>query len=570
MKLNAKQLEYLGTLGLTPGAGAEEREKFVEGLADDQRAFLTDLADKPRGKKTPATANGGPPAAGADGEPGGEPPDPAPAAVVPAAATPSALSPLSPEALRQEAARGERDRIAHVRSVARTLGLGEDWIAGQINGGFTVDEVNGAALRQHGANSQPLDIGAGSAISVGLDRRGAAVGEALVDAMLVRAGAPLLEIDPDTRMPIAGKTRPAHQLAARFRGNSLMMAQAYLQLCGRSIVGMSAPEVARAVFVGCPRIQFQGATVASMTSADFPFLLANAMGISMAQKYVSYPQQWRLFAVEAPASDFRQQSIVQLGGLPILPEVKEDGEYTQVTFGEEREVWTLVKRGHIVALSWEMVLNDQMAAFAQMIAMEGDAAARTDDTLAFAVVTGNPAMGDGGLLFNATAVTTAGGHANLIAHGSGAAPSVATFNAMNAAFGAQPMPKKNLTDASVFANIIPGVVLCPRALEATVDVLIKAQYDPAGTAGTLTPNIWQGRLARASHRLLDAADALHWYACTAPTDQPAMVMGYLEGFRGPQMAQESGFDTDTRKFKVSHFRAAKATDWRLWFSNDGN
>jgi hypothetical protein len=582
--MKKRQLAYLHSLGLPQGASQIQIDAFVATLGAGQAGFLQELAawtDTPEGREAGRSEDR---PAGATA--GSAPANPA-ATAVPAASGTSATSapgitalpaaPASPniEELVQAATRAERNRVAHAQTVARQLALGEQWAQAQIDGNFTAEQINAAAVQQTAANRAPVALGA-PRVEIGVDRHGLAVGAALVDAMLARAGTPLLEIDAATAMPVPGRARAAHTLAGRFRGNAIMLAQTYLQMCGRDTSGMSAPQLAQAVFINCPRVPVAVAGV-SMTSSDFPLLLANAAGVSMQTRYALAPKQWPVFAIESPASDFRQQTLVKLGSLPILPEVKEGGEYTYVNFGEDAEVWTLVKRGYILGLSWEMIVNDQVGAFNQVIAMEGDAAARTDDTLAFAVVTANATMRDGGALLNATAVTTAGGHANYVAHGSGAAPSVITLSAARAAMAAQSAPPKNLADTRVPLNVRVGVILVPVALEGTARVLNRAQYDPAAVAGTLTPNIWQGAFGPpgegeriASHALLDAADPVAWYVCTNPAVQPAMILGYLDGYRGPQLTQESGFDTDTRKFKVSHARVAKATDWRFWYGNNGN
>lgn len=570
--LNARQIAYLQSLGLPQGASDVQVNAFVGSLGAGQAKFLEALAawtDTPEG-----TGDRGPGTGTAAATPAVQPVAAVPQP--PAAEQPVAAVPQMPDLVSQvqAAARAERSRCAHAQAVARQLGLGDQWAAAQIDGNFSVEQINGAAVSQAAANRPPISFGHDA--QVGTDRHGLAVGQALVDALLCRAGTPLLEVDPSTAMPTPGRIRAAHPLAGRFRGNASMLAATYLQLCGRDIIGMSAVELARAVFVGCPKVNFLASSGGMLTTSDFPLLLANAAGMSMQTRYALAPTQWRIFATEAPAANFLTQTLLKVGSLPILPEVKEGGEYTYVNFGEDAETWALVKRGHILALSWEMILNDQLGAFNRAIEMEGDAAARTDDTLAFAVITANAAMRDTGALFNATAVTTAGGHANYVAHGSGAAPSVITLNAARAAMAVQSAPPKNLADTRVPLNIQMGVLIVPVALKGTAQVLNRAQYDPAAVAGTLTPNTWQGAFGQgpaekiASHALLDAADPVAWYVCTDPAVQPAMILGYLDGYRGPQMTQESGFDTDVRKFKVSHARVAKATDWRLWYGNNGN
>ena len=568
MQLNAKQMAYLTSLGLTADASDIQAKAFVVTLGKLQRTYLDSLAepDEPAGRATNPPANATPPATPPATPAGNTPPVTPPTPP----ATPATPPATDPQATVRDLLATERQRTRHAQAVATQLGLGETWAQKQVDGGFTVEQINAAALHQAAANRPPVPL-APSDTQVGVDRQGAAVAAAVIDTFIQRAGAPLLEIDGFSGLPIVGRTRQPHEWAGRFRGNSLMIAQQFLAMCGRSVAGMTAPQIAQALFVNGPRVNVVGQG-GMLTSADFPLLLANAIGVSMQARYATYPIEWRKFAVDTPVGDFRTQSVITLGELPILPQVLEGGEYTYVTFGEAREQYVLAKRGHIVALSWEAVVNDQLGAFALMQAKEGDAAARTDDVLAFAVLTGNPTMGDTGALFNATAVTTAGGHANLVAAGSGAPPSATTYGAMILSMKTKPAPKKNLSDTSTFIVADPKVIICPVALEPTVDVLNVAEMDPALPRDQSRPNIYRSRFVRASHPLLDAvatSGAFSWFACTDPAVQPAMIMAYLDGMQGPQFTQESGFDNDSRKFKVTHCRAAKATDWRLWFCNAG-
>jgi hypothetical protein len=571
MNLNARQLAYLHSLGLAEGASDAQVKAFVATLGALQVKFLNGLADGSTHADAPAPGAATPPAAPApsgNATPPAQPPAQPPA---PSGSTaPAPQAPAAPDvsgAVRQ-GVQAEQARQRHIRAVAAQTGLGEVWAQTQIDGNFSVEAVNAAALNQLAANRQAADNLGGASVQVGTDRHASAVGQAVLDAVCARFGGRLLAIDPVTQMPIAGQTRQPHAWAGRFRGNALMMAQTYLQLCGRDTTGLSAPQIAQAVFIQGPRIPFAPVGMGGMmTSSDFPLLLANSMGMNMQQRYVTYPTQWRLFATEVPASDFREQTMLRVGDFPVLPEVKEGGEYSYVTFGEEKEVYTLVKRGHIVALSWEMILNDQLGAFNAVIAMQGDAAARTDDTLAFAAVTGNPTMGDTKALFHAD-------HGNFVDVGSGAAPSVTTLNAMELAMGQQKGVKRASTDEDVYLNLMPGVILVPRALKATADALRVNQYLPVvgATDNSNAVNPWQNRLQVASHALMDAV-ATHgtyqWACCTDPAVNPAMLMAYLDGYQGPQMTQESGFDTDTRKYKVTHCRVAKPTDWRFWYLNRG-
>ncbi len=543
MKLNEAQIKYLRSLGLDAEAEEAETTEFVEGLNDDQRAFLKSLAQAP---ETPEPSETPPPADGPEAEGERETP--------PAAPTAEQVA----ETVRA-AAKAERQRVAQIRSIAGTMGLGEEWIARQIGGDFTIDQVREAAISQAAANGRPIPIGAGSRAEVGADRGQVATAAAIMDAILIRGNHPLLETDELTGLPVAERPRKPHELAGRWRGKALFqMAEMFLQMAGRDTTGMSRPQIAQAAFIGGPRIQFRD-QAGMLTTSDFPYLLASAQGKAMQARYVMYPAQWRAFCDVVTAPDFKTQKLIRLGDFPTLPEIKEAGEYGYVKLSEEQETWALAKRGHIFPLSWEAIVNDDLGAFGRLLVAQGRAAAMTDDVVAFAIVTGNPAMGDGNNLFDAA------NHSNLAQGGDIGAPSIATYNAMELA-----MLSQQGVGSNDYIMAIPAVILAAVALKGTVSTLNQSQDDPTASSDVRrAANIWRDRLNPVHHPLLDASSSTAWYVCTDPAVQPAAVLGRLEGYVGPQLAQETGFDADVRRYKVTHVVAAKATDWRLWYKNAG-
>ena len=120
----------------------------------------------------------------------------------------------------------------------------------------------------------------------------------------------------------------------------------------------------------------------------------------------------------------------------------------------------MVDYGIIVPFTHMAMINDDIGALADIREKLGAAAKRKYGDLVYAVLTGNPAMGDGVALFHAD-------HGNFVDNGSGAAPSVATLNTGAAAMATQ----KDLQDEQSL-NIRPMFILAPWALKATVDNLL--------------------------------------------------------------------------------------------------
>src|ERR1035437_315227 len=204
-EMNPRQLAYLESLGLPTGASQVQIDAFAQSLGAAQAGFLKALAawvDTPVAGTPTLAGQTPPPAAAAGAAPSATPSQAAtPAAVVretasvPAAAAAVAAPNLADlQSQIQNAGRAERGRVAHAQTVARQLGLGDSWAQAQIDGGFSAEQINGAAVMQAAAN-RPSVAMPGSHVEMGVDRHGAAVGQALVDAMLARTGTPLLALD---------------------------------------------------------------------------------------------------------------------------------------------------------------------------------------------------------------------------------------------------------------------------------------------------------------------------------------------------------------------------------------
>ena len=98
-----------------------------------------------------------------------------------------------------------------------------------------------------------------------------------------------------------------------------------------------------------------------------------------------------------------------------------------------------------------------------------------------------------------------------------------------------------------------------------------AQYDPAGSAGTLTPNPWSGRFEVITDARLDGqtSGTAAWYLFADPNDIAAFEVVFLDGVQTPFLDEMVDFDTDSMKFKVRLDYGIACGDWRAGYLNDG-
>jgi len=155
----------------------------------------------------------------------------------------------------------------------------------------------------------------------------------------------------------------------------------------------------------------------------------------------------------------------------------------------------------------------------------------------------------------ATAVTTAGGHANYVASGAGLA--IGTLTTGRTAMRLQ----KGLQAEEL--NLAPSYLIVPAALEQTAYNLTSANYVPstkaeinefrAGGRTALTPIV---------EPVLDANSSTAWYLAASSAQVDTVEYCYLDGAEGPVIESEVGFETDGVSYKCRLDFAAKAVDFR--------
>lgn len=530
--MNAKLRTYLEKCGLKKEATLEEALAFLAKLSIEQKTEAERLAAEP----APAAAAASPP----------PPPAPDAAAVLAKKAAEEA------EALARKAATdaviAERKRAADLQALAKKEGLSAEWAERMVQGDRSLAEAEVLAkeIKAAVAERQPL------AISVGADLGRESLPPAMADAVLLRAGLRLKQRDPATG---AVSDRKPHDRAIQFRGMRLpALARFHLAVLGEPIDGLSDAQIASLVFA--PKIRHQAL---SQGTSDFPAILEDAANKTLLVAYEEAAPMWPAISRRATAPDFKAIRRIRRGEFSNLPVVVEDAEYSFVRISEKKETYVLVKRGFRFGLTWETIVNDDLAAFSGVLVDMGQAARRTEDAVTIAVVIANPAMADGKRLFSTE-------HKNLASGAELGAPSVATFNVAFSAMGVQ-----TGLSADAYLNLQPAVIAAPHALGGTVKTLLASEYDPANDKARAR-NIYQGRLREAYHAALDNVPTTGkkaWYLFADPAVIAALETCFLEGYESPTLEEAETTARDGREYKVRHVVAAAAVEHRAAYSNPG-
>jgi Caudovirus prohead serine protease len=342
----------------------------------------------------------------------------------------------------------------------------------------------------------------------------------------------------------------------QYHGMSLMeMGREHLERSGFDTRGVDRMNLATQI------LNFRSG--GSMTTSDFSNLLANVANKRLRQGYEENMPSYQRWARRAPdAPDFKAMSVVNLAGAPDLLQVNEHGEFKYGAMTDGKETYSMLTYGRIVSLTRQALINDDLRGFDRLVGAFGNSAARLENRTVYAILTANAALADTGALFNATAVTTAGGHANLTS--SGTAISIDSLGVGRTAMRVQ----KGLQSEEL--NLTPSFLIVPAAKEQLAYQYTSPLYQP-NTAGTINEFRAGGRTALEPivEAILDANSATAWYLAANTGQIDTVEYCYLQGAAGPVIESEMGFEVDGISYKCRLDFAAKAIDFRGLYKNVG-
>jgi ATP-dependent protease ClpP protease subunit len=343
------------------------------------------------------------------------------------------------------------------------------------------------------------------------------------------------------------------EAANEFNGLSLCGIAAHaLSMRGISVKGLSNDGIARKVL--------------ALSSSDFPSLMSNVAGKVLRAAYDAFPDTWRPWVAVGEVSDFKVHPRIQIGAFNALDTIPEGGEYTYGGLAEEAENAQATTKGKAIALTRQMVVNDDLGAFNRRAQLMGRAAARSVNASVYALLTsgsGNngPDTSDTGQYFNATAVTTAGGHANLTSGGT-------AISTASLGVGRTAMRKQKDKSLSETLNIQPTLLLTPVGVEDLAKEIVTSETK-SGQTNSRQPNVLRNMFTVISDPYLDGVSATAWYLFANPLDVAPFEVVFLDGNQTPFLDEMVDFDTDAMKFKVRLDYGVAIGDWRAGYKNAG-
>lgn len=292
-------------------------------------------------------------------------------------------------------------------------------------------------------------------------------------------------------------------------------------------------------------------------TSDFTVVLENVLNKMLLAAYRPSAVTWSRFCATGTLTDYRPHARYHMGSFSDLKSVNEDGEYEiGVLSDAAKETITGSRKGRILQITPEVLVNDDLGAFSRPTVALGQAAARAIEKDVYALLALNsgagPTMSDGVALFHAS-------HGNIP---TAAAPDMASVDA-----GRQLMAAQMDVGANDYLDIVPTVWLGPLSLGSKAREINAAEYNDDANKQQRRPNVVRGLFADVvdSPRLTGTA----WYMFADPTQEPVIEVAFLNGVQTPTIEQELNFRTDGVAWKVVHRYGVAAVGWRGAIRNAG-
>jgi hypothetical protein len=432
--------------------------------------------------------------------------------------------PLDPDAIAARARDAERSRVSAIFDLQARLGLKRALADDLVKRGVAIEDARREILDTLASTADETRVFAQAASPMGGRDERVTRREAVAGALLHRHS--------PTLFPLA---EPARE----YRGLTLIeLAREFLASAGVNVRGLSRDEIA---------------TRALHSTSDFPEVLAAVTGKTLRQAYDAYPRTYVPFCRQVLATDFKAMHRVQLGEAPQLVKVNEGGEFKRGTLAEGRESYRVETYGRVVAVTRQVLINDDLDAFTRIPAMYGTAIATLESDVVWGIILANAAMSDSVALFHQT-------------HGNLANPATAlSVTAIGAARAA--MARQTGLDRKTILNVRPAYLIVPASLELAAEQLVAQNLVPAQTGNVVPSSI--RTLTPISEPRLDAASLTAWYLAANPAQIDTIEYAYLEGQQGAYIETRNGFDVDGVEIKCRLDFGAKAIDWRGLYRNPG-
>lgn len=292
-----------------------------------------------------------------------------------------------------------------------------------------------------------------------------------------------------------------------------------------------------------PRAQ-EAATTSTLSS-----VVKNALNVMVAAEYSKRERWYEPLVTTEEVDTIDQATLARVYGTSSLSVVNEGAAYTELALADDEETAAFVKKGNYVGLPIEVIMRDKINYIRRIPALLANSWYNTLSDLVAGVFTVNtatgPALSDTGALFNATAVSTAGGHANLLT-------TALSFSAFSAARTAMLKQTDQTLGNGRKLLIEPRYLLVPVDLETTALQIRNSEQQPGVGNNDANPFYQKFDVVKVP----SWTDTNNWALVGDPGMFPAIYLIFPRGQRAPQIftadSETSGsmFTNDSLRFKV--------------------
>jgi len=428
----------------------------------------------------------------------------------------------------RKALAAERKRIAEIDRLVNTFSLPAEMACALRQSDKTIDQVRREVLA-HLAKENP---------------RVGTVSEGLTESEKFRAFAA-----QGVMMRLGMQPEKGERFAAEAQDFRYMTLQELAKMClehsGIATRRMSRNQVADAIL--SPRARLSAST------SDFSSLFLDVARKILLQAYSAAPPTWQPITRKVNATDFKTMYGVALSEGGTLDTLVENEEYKAASLQASTESYKVVKRGKIINLSWEMIVNDDLNAFARLPQIFGNMAARTYADVVWGLVLNNPNMSDGTPVFHAS-------------HGNLASAAALTTATLDAAYNLMRVQKGK--DGTPL-DIRPRYLCVPPTRRNAAMILLNSVGDVTSGMSSGVFNPWQGVGMQVIEepRLRTGTDP--WFLFADPALANTIDVAFLDGREEPDIIEHDEFVTDAISYKIRAVMGAGWMDFRGAVKNAG-
>jgi len=262
-------------------------------------------------------------------------------------------------------------------------------------------------------------------------------------------------------------------------------------------------------------------------------ILSNVANKAMLAAYEAVESVATQICSETDVNDFKEVTRYRMTGNGVFEKVGPDGELQHATLTEEAYKNRIETFGRMIALTRQMIINDDLGAFLQIPRIIGRMSALKREEAVFELLLSNPND------FFGT------GHQNFLS-GAETALSIAALTAAEQKF----LDQTDVTGKPVLLS--PAILLVPTSLKvAAQQLMTETRVNETTAQGKPSPagNPHVGKWRPLASPYLNAqgipgGSAKAWYLFANPADVAAIEIAYLRGRRTPTVESgETSFNT---------------------------